>query len=232
MQSNYVDAVASQLGSLHHEDSLRCRKNSLCPLLHTMKSEEYWESYHEHSGALDLLYHLTSQDWALHVTNIASAWVEQQFAAHVAGKPLVPALAALDPDTMIACRQFPYLQRHINTLVCNVKYVQWVINFPPVKLDIDVIQYNEALVKHESGLNDAWEDELLAKFPPAEHMFLDRTLVVIDSGYRIILWHLPAMLNWSMQVNAFGIPAPIAAHREEPERHVHRYQQYGKCAAA
>jgi hypothetical protein len=70
-----------------------------------MKSEEYWESYHEHPGALDLLCHPTSQDWPLNVTNIASAWVEQQFAAHVAGKPLVPALVALDPEMMIACGQ-------------------------------------------------------------------------------------------------------------------------------
>jgi hypothetical protein len=107
-----------------------------------------------------------------------------------------------------------------------------VINFLSVKLDIDVIRYNEALTKHESRLNDAREDELLVKFPPTERMFLDRPSVVIDSGYRIILWYLPAALNWSMQVNALRIHAPIAAHREEPERHVHCYQRYGKFAAA
>ncbi|KAG1758106.1 hypothetical protein EDD22DRAFT_957200 [Suillus occidentalis] len=164
MQSNYVDAVASQL-------------------------EEYWESYHEHPGALDLLCHPTSQDWALNVTDIASAWVEQQFAAHVAGKPLVPAPVALDPEMMIACGQL--------ASVLAEAYQH------PIKLDINVIRYNEALTKRESRLNDAREDELLAKFPPTERMFLDHPSVVIDSGYQIILWYLPATLNWSMQKDMY-----------------------------
>ncbi|KAG2085888.1 uncharacterized protein F5147DRAFT_588748 [Suillus discolor] len=62
-----------------------------------------------------------------------------------------------------------------------------------VQLDIDVIRYNEALTEWESGLNDAREKALLAKFPPVEPMLLDHPLVVIDSGYRIILWYLPDM---------------------------------------
>jgi hypothetical protein len=28
-------------------------------------------------------------DWALHTTNMASEWVEQQFVAHISGQPLV-----------------------------------------------------------------------------------------------------------------------------------------------
>jgi hypothetical protein len=69
-----------------------------------------------------------------------------------------------------------------------------------VKLDIDVIRYNEALAKRESGLNDSHEEALLAKFPPAKRLVLDRPSVVIDSGYRIILWYLPGALHWSLQV--------------------------------
>jgi hypothetical protein len=69
-----------------------------------------------------------------------------------------------------------------------------------VQLDIDIIRYNEALTKRESGLNDAREEALLAKFPPAEPMLLNRPSVVIDSGYRIILWYLPGALTWSLQV--------------------------------
>ncbi|KAG2341714.1 hypothetical protein BDR05DRAFT_1001555 [Suillus weaverae] len=131
-------------------------------------------------------------------------WEAECFVIPFALKPLVPAPAALDPETMLACGQLA------SVLAEAYKH--------PIKLDMDMIQYNEALAKRESGLNDAWEEELLVKFPPTERMFLDCPSVVIDSGYQIILWYLPATLNWSLQ--------------EEPERHVHRHQWYGKYAAA
>ncbi|KAG2057283.1 hypothetical protein BDR06DRAFT_878268 [Suillus hirtellus] len=73
-----------------------------------------------------------------------------------------------------------------------------------VKLDIDIIQYNEALTKQELGLNDAHEEALLAKFPPAKRILLDCPSVVIDAGCRIILWYLPGALNWSLQVIGMG----------------------------
>lgn len=79
-----------------------------CVSLSIMISPEYWESYHEQLGALDLACHPTSfipRDWALNVADIASEWVEQQFAAHIAGRPLVPAPPELDPETMVACGQ-------------------------------------------------------------------------------------------------------------------------------
>ncbi|KAG1725098.1 hypothetical protein EDB19DRAFT_1833906 [Suillus lakei] len=88
------------------------------------------------------------EDWALHATNAASAWVEQQFLAHIA-----------------------------------------------VKLDIDIIRHNEALTKQESGMNDAQEKALLARFPPPKKLLLDRPSIVIDSGYQIILWYIPNTLS-------------------------------------
>jgi hypothetical protein len=77
-----------------------------------MISHEYWAAYHEKLAALDLDTHPTSfipQDWALNAVDIASEWVEQQFAAHVAGRPLVPAPPELDPETMLACGQLAFV---------------------------------------------------------------------------------------------------------------------------
>ncbi|KAG2100177.1 uncharacterized protein F5147DRAFT_777084 [Suillus discolor] len=150
-----------------------------------MISHKYWESYHEQLGALDLACHPTSfipWDWALNVTDIASEWVEQQFAAHIAGRPLVPAPPKLDPETMVACGQL-------------ASVLAEAYQHP----NINVIRYNEALAKRESGLNDSHEEALLAKFPPTERLVLDRPLVVIDASYQIILWYLPGALNWSLQ---------------------------------
>ncbi|KAG1787553.1 hypothetical protein EV424DRAFT_1551057 [Suillus variegatus] len=66
-----------------------------------------------------------------------------------------------------------------------------------VKLDIDIIWYKEALSKWESGMNDAQEEALLARFPPADNILLDSPLVVINSRYRIILWYIPdALISW------------------------------------
>ncbi|KAG1720700.1 hypothetical protein EDB19DRAFT_1835837 [Suillus lakei] len=43
----------------------------------------------------------------------------------------------------------------------------------PVKLDIDIIRYNEALTKRESGMNDTQEKALLARFPPPKKLLLN-----------------------------------------------------------
>jgi hypothetical protein len=44
-------------------------------------------------------------DWALNITNIASEWVEQQFLAHIADRPLVEPPAKLDAVTLLSCGQ-------------------------------------------------------------------------------------------------------------------------------
>ncbi|KAG1868328.1 hypothetical protein DFJ58DRAFT_837967 [Suillus subalutaceus] len=118
------------------------------------------------------------QDWALHTTNVASEWVEQQFLAHIAGWPLVNLPPKLDMVTMLSCGQLALRMAHAYQ-----------------HSNIDIIRYNEALAKRESGMNDAQEEALLTKFPPAENIFLDTPSVVMDSGFRVILWYIPDGLS-------------------------------------
>ncbi|KAG2045438.1 hypothetical protein BDR06DRAFT_978209, partial [Suillus hirtellus] len=124
---------------------------------------------------------LIPEDWALHTTNVTSEWVEQQFLAHVSGRPLINLPAGLDLLTLLSCGHLTFLMakayRH------------------PIKLVIDIIWYKKALSKWESRMNNAQEEALLAKFPPAKNILLDSPLVVIDSGYRIILWYIPDTLT-------------------------------------
>ncbi|KAG1800083.1 hypothetical protein EV424DRAFT_1352186 [Suillus variegatus] len=99
----------------------------------------YLATYHQKLAALDLDTHPTSfipRDWALNAVDIASEWVEQQFAAHVAGRPLIPEPQELDPETILACGHLAF--------VLTEAYQH------PIQLDIDVIWYNEALMKRES----------------------------------------------------------------------------------
>jgi hypothetical protein len=69
-----------------------------------------------------------------------------------------------------------------------------------VKLDINIIWYNEALAKRETGIHDAHEDAWLMKFPMAEKLVLDTPCVVVDSGPRIILWYVLKCLSLWDQV--------------------------------
>ncbi|KAG2756207.1 hypothetical protein P692DRAFT_20716135, partial [Suillus brevipes Sb2] len=62
-------------------------------------------------------------------------------------------------------------------------------------LDINIIRYNEALAKRETGMHDAHEDARLMKFPMAEKLVLDTPCVVVDSGLRIILWYVLKCLS-------------------------------------
>ncbi|KAG1879199.1 hypothetical protein F4604DRAFT_1679615 [Suillus subluteus] len=86
-----------------------------------------------------------------------------QFLAHIAGQPLVNPLPELDMVMMLLCRQLALHMAHAYQ-----------------HLNIDIIQCNEALAKRESGMNDTQEEALLIKFPPAENIFLDTPLVVMD----------------------------------------------------
>lgn len=49
------------------------------------------------------------KDWALHATHLAGEWVEQQFLAHVAKRPLVDPPPELDIETMLSCGQLALL---------------------------------------------------------------------------------------------------------------------------
>ncbi|KAG1776154.1 hypothetical protein EV702DRAFT_1046320 [Suillus placidus] len=74
----------------------------------------------------------------------------------------------------------------------------------PIKLDIDIIRYNEALAKRDSRMNDAQEDALLTKFPPTKKIMLSCPSVVIDSGYRIIIWYVPDGLSPWVQSDMYA----------------------------
>ncbi|KAG2343158.1 hypothetical protein BDR05DRAFT_1000133 [Suillus weaverae] len=74
----------------------------------------------------------------------------------------------------------------------------------PIKLDIDIVWYNEALAKQESRMNDAQEEALLMKFPPTEKIMLNHPSVVIDSGYRIIIWYVPDGLSPWVQSDMYA----------------------------
>jgi hypothetical protein len=62
------------------------------------------------------------EDWALHTTNAASDWVEQQFLAHIAGRPLVDPPAELDPTTILSCGQLALLMAHAYQPHNSVKF--------------------------------------------------------------------------------------------------------------
>jgi hypothetical protein len=77
-------------------------------------------------------------------------------------------------------------------------------------LEFDLIRYNEALNKAESGIDSPREDALAAKFPPPCDIILTQPAVVIDAGGRIILWYLPGAISDSMQVGTLSVPADSA----------------------
>lgn len=67
-----------------------------------------WCSYSNYAGFLK--HSMREQcvippDWALHTTHLASEWVEQQFLAHVSGRPLVDPPPGLDMPTLLSCGQ-------------------------------------------------------------------------------------------------------------------------------
>jgi hypothetical protein len=53
------------------------------------------------------------KDWTLHTTNVASAWVKQQFLAHIGSRPLVDPPPKLDPATMLSCGQLTLLMANV-----------------------------------------------------------------------------------------------------------------------
>ncbi|KAG1771385.1 hypothetical protein EV702DRAFT_1049007 [Suillus placidus] len=134
-----------------------------------------WCSYASHMAFLrNGMNHMPMipEDWALHATNLASEWVEQQFLAHIASRPLVPPPPGLDAHTILSCDQLALFMAN-------------------------------AYQHPKSGMNDAQEEALLAKFPPTEIITLDHPSMVIDSGYRIILWYILDGLSPWVQNNMY-----------------------------
>jgi hypothetical protein len=74
-----------------------------------------------------------------------------------------------------------------------------------VHLQIDMVRYNDALDKDESGRSEKREEILFNRFPPEKEHFLTTPSVVIDSGGRIIVWYLPGALTGMMMVGLLSI---------------------------
>ncbi|KAG1748873.1 uncharacterized protein EDB91DRAFT_1079007 [Suillus paluster] len=126
-------------------------------------------------------------DWALHTTCIAADFIHQRFTCHVSNWQLsvLPPLA-LDVPTMLACQQ---LAQVLADVYAN-----------PIQLDLDMIRSNEALNKRSTGRITKHEDALLQKFPCSSQQLLEKPLVLMDSGGRIILWYLLDTISLWIQV--------------------------------
>jgi hypothetical protein len=149
-------------------------------------------------------------DWALHNTDFASQLVYDLFLSHVQPRSAFP-VPHTDPNkidvvTFLACCNLArvlaaaYLNPSEHP---NSKYQSWSSPDPSlyeVRLDIDIIRYNEALDKNESGLNENREQSLLKKFPPSELFFLNSPAVILDAGGRTIVWYLPGAITDLIQV--------------------------------
>jgi hypothetical protein len=70
----------------------------------------------------------------------------------------------------------------------------------PVHLEIDLIRYNEALGKNESGQNERQESSLLERFPPVD-MHVDQPSVFMDAGGRVVMWYLPGAISDLIRVS-------------------------------
>jgi hypothetical protein len=79
---------------------------------------------------------------------------------------------------------------------CRCLLIAWHL----VHLDIDLVQYNEALDKHQSGLNEQQEGVLFEKFPPSGDMVVHLPSVFLDSGGWVLLWYLPGAIQSNIRV--------------------------------
>jgi hypothetical protein len=81
-----------------------------------------------------------------------------------------------------------------------------------VKLGVDIIRYNEALGRNESGTNDTREQDLLNRFPPSTQLTLTKPAVLVDAGGRQILWYLPCAISHPLQVRRSMCSNMIMSH--------------------
>lgn len=89
-------------------------------------------------------------------------------------------------------------------LTYNLSYPS--IDRHTVHLKIDIVRYNEALDKDETGRNEKKEKALMKKFPPEEELFLQMPAIVVDAGGRIIVWYLPGAMTEMIMVSLLHQP--------------------------
>ncbi|OJA15193.1 hypothetical protein AZE42_12191 [Rhizopogon vesiculosus] len=79
------------------------------------------------------------KEWALHMTHMASEFVHAQFKNFLAGGPLLKPPQNFQAEISLACIE---LARALSDAHSN-----------PIKLEVDIIRYNEALRRNELGTN-------------------------------------------------------------------------------
>jgi len=152
-------------------------------------------------------------DWALYVTHIASEFVHSQFLHFIKGTPPPRPPPTLHIQIVDSCIHLAAVLAKAHNNPSKTFSLQNVpeitaANITAVKLDIDIVRYNEALNKEEKGTNDEREDDLLRRFPPAAQVTLDTPAVVVDNGGRYLLWYLPDGINGFFQVFHTILPRP------------------------
>ncbi|KAG2108200.1 uncharacterized protein F5147DRAFT_652922 [Suillus discolor] len=92
---------------------------------------------------------------------------------------------------------------------------------PPPKLDIPTIITCAQLVfllaeaYQNPSMNNVHKKLLWARFPPAERMLLTRPLIVLDSGYRIIIWYIPEALHGYIQSDMYTATLRMSHHLQK-----------------
>jgi hypothetical protein len=136
-------------------------------------------------------------DWALSVTHTASEFVAKQCLAHIHNLPAVPT-PPIDLLTYMACCQLSrvlaaaYLnpsERRCMTCRSCLTGLHYAVH-----LAIDLVRYNEALDKNQTGQNERQESSLLERFPPVD-MYVNKPSVFIDAGGRVLMWYLPGAIS-------------------------------------
>jgi hypothetical protein len=142
-------------------------------------------------------------DWALSITHTASEFVASQCFANIHNLPPVPT-PPIDLITYMACCQLSRVlsQAYLNPSQYPKFSPRYLLidAYHLVRLDVDLIRYNEALDKHQSGLNEKLEQTLFEKFPPSFATIVDVPCVFIDAGGRVLLWYLPGAINNMIRV--------------------------------
>ena len=154
-------------------------------------------------------------DWALSITHIASEFVAKQCLANIHNLPAVPT-PPIDLITYMACCQLARVlaAAYSNPSQCRsflCRYLLTPLNHP-VHLDIDLIRYNEALDKNQSGLNERQETSLMERFPPSVEMHVNAPCIFVDAGGRVLLWYLPGAISNLVRVCMFFKSLPSYSH--------------------
>jgi len=142
-------------------------------------------------------------NWSLSITHTASEFVAKQCLAYIHNLPDVP-IPPIDLLTYMACCQLSRVLAAAYKNPSECRSFSWssfqTRRHCSVHLEVDLIRYNEALDKNQSGQNERQEISLLERFPPVD-MQVDQPSVFIDAGGRVLLWYLPGAISNLIRVS-------------------------------